>query len=154
MDIDIAKIENLISMYIKLDEDGQEEVCRKVKELWLSKICAANEKQNSGMIASGKNSGVRHQKGPDDALIKKLEDMKEFLDLLHKLDEDGQAAALIGTYKLAGKRNITEPKVKVTITYQSKTLKEMIAELFPQVDYDHAYQLYQENMEKIQTERD
>lgn len=144
MNIDIAQIENLISMYIKLDKDAQEEVCQKVKTLWLLKICTANETENSTMTASEKVSGTRHQKGQDDALIKKLKDMKEFSDLLNKLDADRQAAALIGIYKLAGKHYVTEPTVKVTITYQAKTLKEMIVESFPQVNYDHAYQLYLE----------
>lgn len=144
MNIDIAQIENLISMYIELDEDSQKEVRHKVTELWLAKTCTASVNSDNCISESQKGISIRQENGQNAILTAKQKKMIDFSDMFKELDADRKAAALIGVYELAGKHHITEPKVKVTITYHSKSIKEIVAEEFPEADIDHAYQLYLE----------
>lgn len=141
MNIDIAQIENLISMYIELDEDSQEEVRHKVAELWSSKTCINSD---NCISENQKGISIQQKNDQDEMLARKLKKMVDFSDMFKELDADRKAAMLIGVYELAGKHYLTEPKVKVTITYHSKSIKEIIAEELPEANIDHAYQLYLE----------
>ena len=148
MNIDIAEIEKLISMYIELDEKGKKEIIQNTARLWASTVLNAGDvKAGKGKVNKGA-SILLHGESNEET-NSRTNNMVKCLKLTEKLPSDGKAALLISAYKLAGKPMITQPEVKVTITYRSKSIREAVEEAVPDANYEHAYELYSKHAYKL-----
>lgn len=148
--MDIAKIEQLVSMYIELDEEDQKTIFDKTAMLFYSRSTKNQVVKENNLLPTKKQ-----RKGPEleEAITEKVYDrftkMQDMLDIFDKTSTDVQAAMLMLAHSMGNKsNNVTETEVKVTISYHSKAMKDYVEELVPGVNYENAYRLYQEMLSK------
>lgn len=150
MNIDIAEIENLISMYIELDEKGKKDIIQNTARLWASTVLEAGDvKAGKGKANKGAVNSISLHGESNEETNSHMNNMVNCIKQAEKLPPDGKAALLISAYKLAGKPMITQPEVKVTITYRSKSIREAVEEAVPDANYEHAYELYSKHADKL-----
>lgn len=144
--MDIAKIEQLVSMYIELDEEDQKTIFDKTAVLFHSRSIKNQVVKENNLLPTKKR---RKEHELEEAITEKVYDrftkMKDMLDIFDNTSTDVQAAMLMLAHTIGNKSsNVTETEVKVTISYHSKAMKEYVEELVPGVNYENAYRLYQE----------
>lgn len=152
--MDIAKIERLVSMYIELDEEDQDAIFHKTAMLFLSRSTKKQVVKENDLLPKRKQKTEHELKDAiTDKVYDRLTDMKNILDLCDKTSTDGRAAFLMLFHTMGNKSsNVTETEVKVSISYHSKSMKDYIEELIPEVNYENAYRIYQDMLSKAQKE--
>lgn len=152
--MDIAKIEQLVSMYIELDEEDQKSIFDETAVLFFSKSTKNQVVENNYHLPTKKQLKGRELEGKiAEKVCQKVKRIEDIMILCDKLPPEGKAAMMMLAHTLGNKSsNVTEPKVKVTISYHSKSMKDIVEESLPGVNYENAYRMYQEMLAEARKE--
>lgn len=149
---DISRIEEMVSMYLVLDEEDQLEIQEKVFELYSKSIHKeAVIREQSSVPAKQKLSENEVKAEIGERTFKRMKEAVEFTSEFDRISADKKAALLIALTNLQ-KRSSTgtgrKPRVHITISDESISAKELIEELLPEADYENALRIYRETRQK------
>lgn len=154
--MDIAKIEQLVSMYIELDDEDQKTIFDKTAMLFYSRSTKNQVVKENNLLPLKKQKREHElEKEITEKVYNKFTKMKGILDIFDETPTDVRAAMLMVVHTMGNQSsNVTETKAKVTISYHSKDMKDYIEELVPGVNYENAYRIYQKMLSEVKAKEE
>lgn len=126
LNINYDKIDRLVSLFIQLDDDGQNKVMAEA----LMQLARMSQKRNGLVLEDEITEGVN----------KEFNDIVNLVELLKKLNDKNKAAIFMEMQMLAYKGlYVPEVDVKVNVNMSKRHLREIMAESYPTIDFDEMY---------------
>ena len=153
---DLSHVEEMVSMYLVLDKEDQTAIQKKVYTLYCESIHKEAVLQEQSKLPAKQRLSEKETHTEIRArTAKRMEKAIEAVDEIDKLSADKKAALLIALasiQKRTSKGNGKRPKVHITISDEVQSAKELVEDLFPEVDYESALKIYRETVTKIHKE--
>ena len=120
MNLDPKKIKELITLYSELDDEYQEELFSKAK------VLSIKQTQKNQILKSEEK-------------FKRLEEVKEMLDIYDNKMNDSQRAEIVALLNKLTNGGLTEKtNIEITINHKNVDLIEYLEEQFPDINVKEA----------------
>lgn len=134
MNIDTGRIKKLVEGFSELNEENQEEILSKIIELKIMQV-QQDRIKNEGMKFDTEEDLQKEVRKRTNDHISKVVDISEKFNLLNN-DEQATMAILIN--QLSNGKLTKKVDISVHITEKNLTMKELLEEQLPGVDYGKA----------------
>lgn len=151
MDEELSKIEEMVSMYLVLDEEDRTAIRKKVYELYIKSAHKEAVLKEQAQIPETQRLSDNEIKAETET--RALERFKAAIKLADTVDEyspDDKAAFLIALTRIQKRARVTQkPNVHITVSHKATSTKKRIEELLPEADYENARRIYREVMTQM-----
>lgn len=134
MNIDPNKVKELVLTFAELDEDYQTKLMNRAR------VLALKQSQEKAIHREGKKfeNNLELEKEVEKRSNKRLDEVKEVVDIYDKLDDDDKAALTIIVNKLSKGKLTQKTDLTIQINEKSISMKAYLEEVLPKADFNEA----------------